>query len=222
MRFDKLKLFTASTLILLGSQSGNIWAEDNTASQDKGQATSTAEATSSAEAPATAQTQADTAQAPQTAYRGYRYRRYNHGYNRPFGNRGPGFRGPWNRKGSGFGFSNSDGPGWGSDPGFGPWGDRDREFYDRGPGFRGPWHRGRGSGFGISSDDGPDWDSGPGYRRGPGFGPWGDSNRGFYDRGPGFRGPWDRGNGSGMGFGWEPPEKKKALRCRAFFGTKID
>lgn len=163
MRFDKLKLITASTLILLGSQSGNVWAEDNTASQAASQVTSTAAA------PATAQTQTNTVQTPQPAYQGYQYPRYKRAYRRPFGGRGSGFHAPWNRgRGSGFGFSSNDGPDWDPDTGFGPWGDRDQGFYDRGPRFE----------------------------------PWDDRERGFYDRGPTFRGPWDRGNGSGMGFGW--------------------
>ena len=203
MRFDKLKLITASTVIFLGSQSAIVFADDSTTSQG------TKPAAPSTETPVAAQTQANTAQAPRPANQGYQYPRYNRGYNRgynrPFGSSGPSFRGPWN-KGSGFGFSNNDGPGWGSGPRFGSWDDRDRGYYDRGPGLRGPWDRGRGSGsgFGFSSSDGPDWDPGPGYgpRRGPGYGRWDDRGRGFYDRGPSFRGPWDDNSGSGMGFGW--------------------
>ena len=202
MRFNKFKLITASTLLLLGSQSGTVLAEDNAASQQAGQATSSAQAPANAQAQAnTQQAQSNTAQAPQPAYRGNPYPRYNRGYNRPFGSSGPSFRGPWNR-GSGFGFSNNDGPGWGSAPSFGSWGDRDRGYYDRGPGFRGPWDSGRGSGFGFGSNDGPGWDSGPRYDRGPRYQPWDDRGRGYYDRGPDFRGPWNNGNGSGMGFGW--------------------
>ena len=197
MRFNKLKLITASTFILLGSQAGYVLADDSATSQG-----GASQATSSAEAPAAAQSQANTAQVPQPAYRGNPYPRYNRGYSRPFGNSGPSFRGPWN-KGSGWGFSNNNGPSWGSGPSFGSWGDRNRG-YNRGPGFRGPWDRGNGSGFGFSSNDGPAWDSGPDYgpRRGPAYEPWGDRGRGYYDRGPSFRGPWDNGNGSGMGFGW--------------------
>jgi hypothetical protein len=203
MRFDKLKLITASTFIFLCCQSGNVMAQENTTSQGASQAAP------SAEAPVAAQPQANTAQAPRPVHQGYPYRGYNRGYyrgydrgySRPFGSSGPSFRGPWN-KGSGWGFSNDDGPGWGSGPSYGSWGDRDRGFYDRRPDFREPWDRGSGSGFGFSSNDGPGWDSRPGYDRGPGYRPWGDRDRGFYDRGPDFRGPWDRGNGSGMGFGW--------------------
>ena len=88
MRFAKLKLVTASALILLGSQSANVMAQENTASQSAGQASS------AAQAPATTT-------APPPAYRGYRYPGHNRGYYRPYRGRGSGFRGPWNRRGSG-------------------------------------------------------------------------------------------------------------------------
>jgi hypothetical protein len=141
---------------------------------------------------------------PQTAWGGYYPQR-------------PYYR-PWRRRhsGSGFGFGSGSGPSFGSssgpDWGWDDWGrgmDRDPFFDD--PYFdRDPWRRsGSGSGFGFGSDDGPSWGSGPswdsgpsfGSDRGPGFGPWGDRGRRYHDRGPSFRGPWDRGSGSGMGFG---------------------
>jgi len=51
MRFAKLKLITASALILLGSQSGNVMAKENTASQNTGQASSSAQAPAATQMP---------------------------------------------------------------------------------------------------------------------------------------------------------------------------
>ena len=133
MRTNKQKLVTASILVLLGSQSGNVLAEDATTTQSTGQAAAPA----ATQAPAAAPQAPAPAQAPQPVHRGYQYPYYNPYYYQPYRKR-------------------------------------------------------RGSGFSFSSDDGPDWDSGPGWGR----------DRGYYDRGRGFRGPWDDDNGSGMNFSW--------------------
>jgi len=190
MKSNKQKLLTASILVLLGSQSGNVLAEDATTTQSAGQAAAPA----ATQATATDSQAPAPAQAPQPVHRGYQYPYYNPYYYQPYRK----------RKGSGFSFSSDDGPDWDSGPGWG----RDRGYYDRGRSYSGPWNRGRGSGtgFGFSSDDGPDWDPAPRYRPapgpGPGYDPRYDRGRGYYDRGRGFRGPWNDDNGSGMNFSW--------------------
>ena len=180
MRSNKLKLVTASIFVVLGCQSGNVLAEDGAA----GQAAAPAATQAPAQAPAAAPQAPAT---PQPVYPAYQYPYYNPYYYQPYRK----------RRGSGFSFSSDDGPDWDSGPSW----DRDRGYYDRGR-YRGPWDRRRGSGtgFGFSSDDGPEWDPEPRYRPGPGYGPRYD--RGYYDRGPRFRGPWDDDNGSGMNFSW--------------------
>jgi hypothetical protein len=195
MKFSIFKILTASAILFFGCQTG-LMAEDNASSQ---KADEQPAAQNTAKAPAAQSTaKAPTATIPQRpAMRGY----YPH---RPY------YR-PWRRRGSGsgFGFGSGSGPSFGSrrGPGWDDWG-RDPFFDDpfmNDPFMdRDPWRRrGSGSGFGFGSDDGPSWGSGPsfGSDRGPGFGPWNDRGRRYHDRGPSFHGPWDRGSGSGMGFG---------------------
>jgi hypothetical protein len=182
MKVSILKILTASVILFFGCQT-SLMAEDKATGQKAGEQPA---AQGTAKAPAATVP-------PQQALRGY----YPH---RPY------YR-PWRRRhsGSGFGFGSGSGPSFGSSSGP-DWGWDDD--WGRGRGrdtfFDDPWRRrGSGSGFGFGSDDGPGWGSGPsfGSDRGSGFGPWGDRGRRHHDRGPSFRGPWDNGSGSGMGFG---------------------
>ena len=172
MRFSRLKIVTASIVLLFGSQTSLI-AADNTTGQKAGQQPA---AQSTGKAPTVA--------APRQAWSGYYPQRP---YHRPWRRRG---------SGSGFGFGSGSGPSFGSrsGPGWDDWG-RDPFFDDPfmdDPFFdRDPWRR-NDSGFGFGSGSGPSWGSGSGPRWGSRSGPR------FYDRGRGPR-DWD---GGGMGFGW--------------------
>ncbi len=202
MRLPKFKVITASIVLLLGSQSGSLLAEDKAASQKPAEEKA-AEATTQAPA---ATTQAPTAtQAPRAmpvpprAYRGYRgygghrgyrphhYRGRYRDWDTPFGSSGPRFSGPWDNDGKGFGFGSPSFSTGRSGPSFGT---------SRGPGFRSrswddDWGRDRfyDDRFGDSFYDDPYYDRGSRYR----------GSR-YRKRGPRF---YDgSGSGSGMGFNW--------------------